>query len=102
MIKPIPCGHCGEVPVGIACISVHYNSPRKQGIQPMMRVACQCGAIGKCRPDAQSAIEAWNEPWQALVVGTVMRKICFNTYALASAFCFGWAFRSAVVVFWRW
>lgn len=65
---PIPCGHCGEIPVGIAVISVNYNSPRKQGVQSMMRVACQCGAIGKCRLDAQSAIEAWNEPWQALVL----------------------------------
>lgn len=68
MREPIPCNFCGNKhPVTVA-IQVHYHSPRKQGLHDMRRVACPCGAIGKCRPDADSAVEAWNEPWQAMVL----------------------------------
>lgn len=59
------CRFCGSRPKPVS-ILVHYNTARRNGPHDMVRIACQCGAIGKCRPDAESAAASWNEPWQAL------------------------------------
>lgn len=66
MVDPIPCHFCVETPA-IRKISVVYETPRKTGRHAMFRAECECGAIGKCRPSPEAAIQAWNEPWQALV-----------------------------------
>lgn len=64
--NPIPCKFCNGSPQ-VTPILVHYDTPRRTGPHSMSRVACECGAIGKCRPTPEAAIESWNEPWQALV-----------------------------------
>jgi hypothetical protein len=64
MGTPIACHFCKSVPPVVE-ITVNYHSPRRNGAQTVFRAQCICGAHGKCRPDRESAIEAWNEPWQA-------------------------------------
>lgn len=61
------CEFCGSIPT-VRPIKVFYRSTRRTGMHYMHRVECKCGAIGKCRPNPDSAIEAWNEPWQAMVL----------------------------------
>lgn len=65
-LEPIPCTHCSNQP-HVRLIEVFYTTLRKTGLHQMYRMECICGMIGKCRPDPASAVETWNEPWQALV-----------------------------------
>lgn len=64
--EPIDCHFCVEKP-DLRKIAVVYETARKTGPHEMYRMECRCGTIGKCRPDPESAIETWNEPWQARV-----------------------------------
>jgi hypothetical protein len=65
-MTPIPCRFCGAAP-SVTSIFVHYDSAWHVGPREMVRIACSCGAIGKCRTDEAAAVASWNEPWQALV-----------------------------------
>jgi hypothetical protein len=66
-MKVLMCEFCGSIPF-IRLIKVYYTTIRKHGFHDMFRVECKCGAIGKCRPTQNAAINAWNEPWQAMVI----------------------------------
>lgn len=61
-----PCGFCEKSNLYFEAVPVHYRTARRVGIHSIVRVACTCGAHGKCRPDKESAAASWNEPWQAL------------------------------------
>lgn len=67
------CTFCGSAPQ-VVDLPVFYRTARKQGAHAMYRVECGCGAHGKCRPTAETAAEAWNEPWQALPLTAVLLR----------------------------
>lgn len=91
-VQPVPCQFCGSTPTARP-ILVHYGTPRRNGAYTMFRAACECGAIGKCRPSPAAAVESWNEPWQALVHKDVCHRLVAQpavVHVVREAYREGW------------